>query len=99
MRNALGRCKLGLLDRVLRLSGGVDLWRRIRFTVHMSIRGALIAARCAGVELLGFVMERDIREPAPEIINNSKPSLSASCARQSFATLMALFSSIEGRPR
>jgi hypothetical protein len=38
-----------------------------RFTVHMSIRGALIAARCAGVKLPEFVVEGDTREPALEI--------------------------------
>jgi hypothetical protein len=59
---------LGLLDRVLRASGGLDLWRQMRrFTVHMSIRGALIAARCAGVKLPEFVVEGDTREPALEI--------------------------------
>jgi hypothetical protein len=47
--------------------------RTQRFTVHMSIRGALIAACCAGVKLLEFVVEGDTREPALEIINNSKP--------------------------
>jgi len=59
---------LGLLDHVLHASGGLDLWRRMRrFTVHMSIRGALIAARCAGVKLPEFVVEGDTREPALEI--------------------------------
>jgi hypothetical protein len=60
---------LGLLDRVLRAGGGLDLWRRMRrFTVHMSIRGALIASRCPGVKLPEFVAEGDTREPALEII-------------------------------
>jgi len=60
---------LELLDRVLRPGGGLDLWRRMRrFTVHMSIRGALIAARCPGVKLPEFVAEGDTREPALEII-------------------------------
>ena len=60
---------MGLLDRVLRSSGGLDLWRQMRrFTVHMSIRGALIASRCAGVKLPEFVAEGDTREPALEII-------------------------------
>ena len=59
---------MGLLDHVLHASGGLDLWRRMqRFTVHMSIRGALIAARCAGIKLPEFVVEGDTREPALEI--------------------------------
>ena len=58
-----------LLDRVLRAGGGLDLWRRMRrFTLHMSIRGGLIAARCPGVKLTEFVVEGDTREPALEII-------------------------------
>ena len=65
---SVGRCKLGLLDHVLHASGGLDLWRRMRrFTVHMSIRGALIAARCGGVKLPEFVVEGGTREPALEI--------------------------------
>ena len=60
---------MGLLDRVLRASGGLDLWRRMRrFTVHMSIRGALIASRCPDVKLPEFVVEGNTREPALEII-------------------------------
>jgi hypothetical protein len=60
---------LGLLDHVLRAGGDLDLWRQMRrFTVHMSIRGALIAARCPGVKLPEFVAEGDTREPALEII-------------------------------
>jgi hypothetical protein len=60
---------LGLLDRVLRAGGDLDLWRKMRrFTVHMSIRGALIASRCAGVKLPEFVAEGDTHEPALEII-------------------------------
>jgi len=59
---------LGLLDRVLRASGGLDRWRRLRrFTLHMSIRGPLIAARCAGIKLPEFVVEGDTRKPALEI--------------------------------
>jgi hypothetical protein len=60
---------LGLLDRVLHANGGLDLWRRMRrFTVHMSLRGALIAARYAGVKLPELAVEGDTREPALEII-------------------------------
>ena len=60
---------MGLLDRVLGASGGLDLWRQMRrFTVHMSIRGALGAARCARLTLPEFVVEGDIREPALEMI-------------------------------
>ena len=60
---------MGLLDRVMRASGGFDLWRRTRhITVHMSIRGALIAARCPEVQLPEFVVEGDTREPVLEII-------------------------------
>lgn len=60
---------MGLLDQALRASGGLDRWRQMRrFTAHMSIRGALCAERCGGLELPEFVIEGDTREPALEII-------------------------------
>jgi hypothetical protein len=44
----------------------------------MSIRGALIAARCPGVRLSEFVVEGNTREPALEIIAFTSPDLRAS---------------------
>jgi hypothetical protein len=58
-----------LLHRVFDASGGLDRWRQMRrFTIHVSIRGALSAARCGGVKLPEFVVEGDTREPALEMI-------------------------------
>jgi hypothetical protein len=44
----------------------------------MSIRGALIAARCAGIRLPEFVVEGDTRRPALEIIGFTVHNLRAS---------------------
>ena len=69
---------MGLLDQALRANGGLDLWRQMRrFTAHMSIRGALRAERCGGLELPEFVVEGDTREPALEIIGFTALDLTA----------------------
>ena len=49
---------MGLLEKALRVSGGMDLWRLTRrFTLHMSITGALCTTRCRNVRLKDLVVE------------------------------------------
>jgi hypothetical protein len=49
---------VGLLEKALRASGGMDLWRLTRrFTLHMSITGALCTARCRNARLKDLVVE------------------------------------------
>jgi hypothetical protein len=49
---------VGLLEKALRVSGGMDLWRLTRrFTLHMSITGALCTARCRNARLKDLVVE------------------------------------------
>src|SRR5277367_1309786 len=49
---------VGLLQSALRVSGGLDLWRLTRrFTVHMSITGALCSTKCSTAQLKELVVE------------------------------------------
>jgi hypothetical protein len=49
---------VGILEKALRASGGLDLWRLTRrFTLHMSITGALCTARCSTAQLKELVVE------------------------------------------
>lgn len=49
---------VGLLQSALRVSGGLDLWRLTRrFTVHMSITGALCGTKCSTAQLKELVVE------------------------------------------
>jgi hypothetical protein len=48
---------MALLSDVLQASGGLDLWRQMRrFTIHLSIGGALFARKCGATQ-------RSIGEP------------------------------------
>lgn len=49
---------MGLLEIALRASGGTDLWRLTRrFTLHVSIAGALCAAKCPTAQLKELAVE------------------------------------------
>jgi hypothetical protein len=49
---------VGLLEKALRVSGGMDLWRLTRrFTLHISITGTLCTARCRNAQLKELVVE------------------------------------------
>ena len=69
---------MGLLEKVLRVSGGLDLWRLTRrFTVHMSVTGSLCAARCSTAQLKELVVEGSTRTQALEIIGFARADLRA----------------------
>jgi hypothetical protein len=49
---------VGLLENALRASGGLELWRLARrFTIHLSITGALCTERCSTAQLKELVVE------------------------------------------
>jgi hypothetical protein len=57
-----------LLADALHAVGGLDLWRRMRrFTVHISIGGALCARKCRAAQLKDLVAEGGIQQQALEI--------------------------------
>ena len=59
---------MALLGDVLQASGGPDLWRQMRrFTVHLSIGGALCARKCRAARLTDLVAEGGTQEQAVEI--------------------------------
>ena len=69
---------MGLLESALRASGGLDLWRLTRrFTLHMSITGALCAARCSAAQLKEFVVEGSTQTQALEITGFARAELRA----------------------
>ena len=69
---------MGFLEKVLRVSGGLDLWRLTRrFTVHMSVAGPLCAARCGTAQLRELVVEGSTQTQALEIIGFARGDLRA----------------------
>lgn len=65
---------MALLGDVLKANGGHDLWRQLRrFTVHMSISGALFDRRCGSVSLRDLVVEGCTQEQSVEIIGFASP--------------------------
>jgi hypothetical protein len=59
---------VALLGDVLQASGGLDLWRQVRrFTVHISISGALFARKCGASQLKDLVVEGSTRQQSLEI--------------------------------
>jgi len=69
---------VALLEKVLRVSGGLDLWRLTRrFTVHMSVTGSLCAARCSAAQLRELVVEGSTQTQALEIIGFARADLRA----------------------
>ena len=69
---------MGLLEKALRASGGLDLWRLTRrFTLHMSITGALCTERCSTAQLKELVVEGSTQTQALEIIGFARADLRA----------------------
>jgi hypothetical protein len=65
---------MALLADVLQANGGLDMWRRLRkFTVHMSIGGALCARKCSATRLKHIVVEGSTREQSVEITGFMAP--------------------------
>jgi hypothetical protein len=59
---------VALLGDVLQASGGLDLWRQMRrFTVHLSISGALCAHKCGATQLKDLVAEGSTQQQSLEI--------------------------------
>lgn len=69
---------MGLLEKALRASGGLDLWRLTRqFTLHMSITGSLCTARCSAAQLKELVVEGSTQTQALEITGFARADLRA----------------------
>ena len=69
---------MSLLEKVLRVSGGLDQWRQTRrFTVHMSVTGSLCAARCSTAGLRELVVEGSTQTQALEITGFARADLRA----------------------
>ena len=59
---------MALLSDVLQASGGLDLWRQMRrFTVHISIGGALCTRKCGATQLKDLVAEGSTQQQSLEI--------------------------------
>ncbi len=59
---------VGLLESALRASGGAGLWRGIsRFTLHVSITGALCTAKCGTAQLKELAVEGSTQIQAVDI--------------------------------
>ena len=69
---------MDLLDKALRASGGLDLWRLTRrFTLHMSITGLLCTERCSAAQLKELVVEGSTQTQALEITGFGRADLRA----------------------
>ena len=69
---------MGLLENALRASGGLDQWRLTRrFTLHMSITGALCTARCSTAQLKELAVEGSTQTQALEITGFARSDLRA----------------------
>jgi hypothetical protein len=67
-----------LLERALRASGGTSLWRRIsRFTLHVSITGALFTAKCGIAQLKELAVEGSTQVQAVDITGFADADLRA----------------------
>ena len=69
---------MGLLEKALCASGGLDLWRLTRrFTLHMSITGSLCTARCSTAQLKELAVEGSTQTQALEITGFARADLRA----------------------
>jgi len=69
---------VGLLEKALRASGGLDLWRLTRrFTLHMSITGSLCTERCRTAQLKELAVEGSTQTQALEITGFARADLRA----------------------
>lgn len=67
---------MGLLDTVLRKSGGMDLWRLTRrFTAHVSMTGTLFAAKCPAAQLKEFAVEGRTQDQSLQMTGFAAPHL------------------------
>lgn len=63
-----------LLGDVLQASGGLDLWRQLRrFTLHISIGGALFTRKSCATELKDLAVEGSTRQQSLEIAGFTAP--------------------------
>ena len=69
---------MDLLEKAVRASGGLDLWRLTRrFTLHMSITGSLCATRSGTAQLRELVVEGSTQTQALEITGFTRADLRA----------------------
>jgi hypothetical protein len=69
---------VGSLEKALRASGGLDLWRLTRrFTLHMSITGSLCTERCSTAQLKELAVEGSTQTQALEITGFARADLRA----------------------
>jgi hypothetical protein len=69
---------VSLLEKALRASGGLDLWRLTRrFTLHMSITGSLCTARCSTARLKELAVEGSTKNQTLEITGFARADLRA----------------------
>ena len=69
---------MGLLEKALCASGGLDLWRLTRrFTLHMSITGSLCTERCSTAQLKELAVEGSTQTQALEITGFARADLRA----------------------
>jgi hypothetical protein len=69
---------VGLLEKALHASGGLDQWRLTRrFTLHISITGSLCPARCSTAHLKELVVEGSTQTQALEITGFARSDLRA----------------------
>lgn len=69
---------MALLENVLRASGGTDLWRLTRrFTLHVSITGALCTDKCGIAQLKELAVEGSTHTQAVDITGFAGPDLRA----------------------
>ena len=69
---------MGLLQNALRTSGGLDLWRLTRrFTVHMSITGAIGSAKSSTANLKELVVEGSTHSQELEVTGFQHPDVRA----------------------
>jgi len=69
---------VGLLESVLRASGGMDLWRLTRrFTLHASITGALCIEKCDSASLKELAVEGSTHNQAVDFTGFARVDLRA----------------------
>lgn len=69
---------MGLLEKALHVSGGLDLWRLTRrFTLHISITGSLCIERCISAQLRDLVIEGSTQTQALEITGFARADVRA----------------------
>lgn len=76
--SSYGDTRVGLLENALRASGGMDLWRLTRrFTLHVSIAGALSTAKCGSAQLKELAVEGSTHHQAVDFTGFASADLRA----------------------